>query len=101
MHNARSLSCTGLYEVTTKIAPQAFVDLGGTLHMIHARCSNVVSFLRLIQHICLPRVSSADWPYYSDVHHERIAGHFLFVRMHSHMATQIISSVHEWANQGS
>ena len=48
VHNGRSLSCTGLYEVTAKIVPQVFVDLDGTLHMTHARDSNIVSFPRLI-----------------------------------------------------
>ena len=46
VHNGRSLICTELYEVTAKIVPQVFVDLGGTLHMTHAPCSNIVSFPR-------------------------------------------------------
>ena len=87
VHTGRRLNCTELYEATTKIAPQAFVDLDGILHMIQARCSNVVSLPRLI---CLPRVSSADWPYYLD---KRIAGQLFFMHMRSYTATQKISSV--------
>ena len=100
VHKGGSLSCTELYEVTAKIVPQVFVDLGGTLHMTHAPCSNIVSFPRGLSNIyALHKVSSVDWPYYSDVQDERIAGYFvhseqrcelLLMHVHSHVATQYL-----------
>ena len=117
VHNGRSLSCTGLYEVTAKIVPQVFVDLDGTLHMTHVRDSNIVSFPRLIPtYMLCTKGSSADWPYYSDAPRQKDRRGFSFTANrdasfclctctatellnNNNNVYEVTSSVHEWPSE--